>query len=107
MVVANNKIEGDKNTRQTLAISMVMRIRRWDAGRITQWSASMASCEAIRCRHLASARAVLPRQPPWLTILNQTKNTDKTQLLSCFLRVDRLKKAKQFWDLKRILYSRH
>ncbi len=35
------------------------------------------------------------------------KNTNKTQLLPCFLTVDWLKKAKQFWDPKRTLYSRH
>ncbi len=35
------------------------------------------------------------------------KNTDKTQLLPCFLMIDRRKKAKQFWDPKRTLYSRH
>jgi hypothetical protein len=33
------------------------------------------------------------------------KNTNKTQLLSSFLTVDRLKKAKQFWEPKRTLYS--
>ncbi len=35
------------------------------------------------------------------------KNTNKTQLLPSFLLVDRRKKAKQFWDPKRTLYSRH
>ncbi len=36
------------------------------------------------------------------------KNTpNKTQLLPSFLTVDRRKKAKQFWDPKRTLYSRH
>ncbi len=35
------------------------------------------------------------------------KNTNKTQLLSSFLTVDRRKKAKQFRDPKRTLYSHH
>ncbi len=35
------------------------------------------------------------------------KNTNKTQLLPSFLMVDRHKKAKQFWDPKRTLYSCH
>jgi hypothetical protein len=71
MVVANNEIDGDKNTHQMLAISMAMQIRRCNAGRITQWSASVASCKATRCHHQVSACAVLPWQPPWLAILNE------------------------------------
>jgi hypothetical protein len=86
---------------------MVMRIRRCNAGCIPQWSASLASCKATRCRHQVSTRAIFPRRPPWLTILNETKNTNKTQLLPSFLTVDRCKKAKQFWDPKQALYSRH
>ncbi len=35
------------------------------------------------------------------------KNTNKTQLLPSFLTVDQRKKAKQFWDPKWTLYSRH
>jgi hypothetical protein len=83
-----------KNTRQMLAISMAMQIQRCDAGRIAQCSGSIASCEATRCRHWASAHAVLPRQLPWLTILNETKNTNKTQLLPSFIKVDQCQKAK-------------
>jgi hypothetical protein len=75
MVVANNKIDGDKKTRQMLAISMTMRIWCCNVGRIAQWSASVASCKATRCCHQASACAVLPRQPPWSTISNETKKT--------------------------------
>jgi hypothetical protein len=73
MVVANNKIDGDKNTCQKLAISMAMQIRRCNSECIAQWSASMASCKATRCCHRESAHAVLPWQPPWLTILNETQ----------------------------------
>jgi hypothetical protein len=36
------------------------------------------------------------------------KNTNKeTQILPSFLMVDQRKKAKQFWDPKRTLYSHH
>jgi hypothetical protein len=79
-----------------LAILMAMRIRRCNAGHIAQWSASVASCEATRCHHRASAHAVSPWWPPWSTILNETKKTNKTQLLPSFLMVDRHKTAKQF-----------
>jgi hypothetical protein len=80
-----------------LANLMAMRIRRCNAGHIARWSASVASCKATRCHHWEIARAVLPWQRPWLTILNETKkNTNKIQLLPSFLKVDRRKKAKQF-----------
>jgi hypothetical protein len=36
-----------KSTRQTLAILMTMQIRWCDAGRITRWSASVASCNHL------------------------------------------------------------
>jgi hypothetical protein len=39
--------------------------------------------------------------------LMKQKNTTKTQLLPSFLTVDRRKKARQFQDPKRTLYSRH
>ncbi len=101
------KLTVTKNTLQMLAILMAMRIWRCDEGHIAQWSASVASCKATRCCHQANAHAVLPWRPPWLTILNETKNTTKTQLLPTFLIVDRHKKAKQFWDSKQTLYSSH
>jgi hypothetical protein len=44
MIVANNKIDGNKNTCQTLAILMAMRIWLCNVGHIAQWSTSMASC---------------------------------------------------------------
>ncbi len=66
MVVANNKSTATKITRQMLAILMAMQIQRCNAGQNTQWSASVASCEA-------TAHAVLPRPLPWLAILNETK----------------------------------
>ncbi len=89
-----------KNTRQMLGILFVMQIQWCNAGRIAQWSASVTSCKATRCHKWASTCAILPRQLPWRTILNKTKNTNKTQLLPSFLTVDRRKKAKQFWDPK-------
>ncbi len=93
------KLTAAKNTRQTLPILMAMRIRRCNAGCIAQWSASVASWEAIRCCHRASAHAVLLRQPPWppwLTISNEKKNTNKTQLLPSFLTIDQRKKLNNF-----------
>ncbi len=101
------KSTATNNTRQTLAILMAMRIRWCNARRIVQWSTSVASCKATRFGHWASACTVLPRRPPWLTIWNETKNTNTTQLSLSFLTVDRRKKAKQFWNPKRTLYSRH
>jgi hypothetical protein len=90
------KLMATTNTRQMLAILMAIRIRRCNAGHIAQWSGSVASCKATRCRHQASAHAVLPRRPPWSTILNETKNTNKTQLLPSFLTVDQRKKLNNF-----------
>jgi hypothetical protein len=69
------KSTATKNTRQTLAILMAMQIRRCNAGRIAQWSASVASCKATTYRHWVSAHAILPWQLPWLTISNETKKT--------------------------------
>ncbi len=107
MVWPTMKSMATKNTRQMLAILMAMRIQRCDVGRIARWRASVASCKATRCCHWGSAHSILPRRPPWSTILNETKNTNKTHLLPSFLTVDRRKKAKQFWDPTRTLYSSH
>jgi hypothetical protein len=85
-----------KNTRQMLAISKVMHIWWCNAGCIAQWRASVASCKATRCRHWASAHAVLPRRTPWSTILKRKKKKTKTQLLSSFLTVDQCKKVSIF-----------
>jgi hypothetical protein len=73
-------------------IAIAMPPEQYGAVRIAQLSASVASWEATRCRHQASAHAVLPQQPPWLKILN-VKNTNKTQLLPSFHMVDRRKKS--------------
>jgi hypothetical protein len=104
MVVARIKLTATKNTCQTLAILIAMRVWQCDAGRIARWSASVASCEATRCRHQASACAVSPQRPPWLMILKE--NTNKTQLLSSFCTVDRQKKAIEYQYPLGTLYSR-
>ncbi len=75
MAAVKNKIDGNKKYTPNAGDLKAMRIWWCNAGRIAQWSASVASCGATRCRHWASARAVLPRQPPWLTISNETKKT--------------------------------
>ena len=72
MVVANNEIDETKNAGTSTAISMAMAMQPYDAGRIARWSTSRDSLEASGCRHRASACAVLPRWPPWLTNLNKT-----------------------------------
>jgi hypothetical protein len=58
-----------------LAISIAMRMQRYNAGRIARWSTSRASLEATGCRHWSSACAVLPRRPPWWTNSNETHKT--------------------------------
>ena len=54
-----------------MTIPITMPPGQYGAMHITRWSASVASCEATRCRHWASARAVLPRRPPWSMISNE------------------------------------
>jgi len=84
MVVVNNESATTKNAGKLLAILIAMRMRRYDAGRITQWSMSRASLlGATGCRHRLSACTQLPRWPPWLTNSNETTQiTNKTQLLA-------------------------
>jgi len=61
MVVGNNESTTTKNADKSLAILMAMAMQRYDA----------ASLEATGRRHRASACVVLPRWPPWSTILNK------------------------------------
>ena len=68
MVVGDNELTATKNAGESMAISFVMAMQRYNAGCITQWSTSRASLEATGCRHQASACAVSPRRPPWSTI---------------------------------------
>ena len=96
-----------KNTRQTLVISIAMRIRQCNAGCIAQQSASVASWEATRCRHWASACTTLPRRLPWSTNLLQTQNTYKTQLSASNYCTFLTAQAKHFCNPKGTLYSGH
>jgi hypothetical protein len=69
------QIDGNKNADKLLAISMAMAMQRYNARRIARWSTSSASLKVTGCRHQASACAVLPRRPQWLTISNKTHKT--------------------------------
>jgi len=60
MLVGNNESATTKKAGESLVISIAMRMRRCDAGRIARWSTSRASLEATGCRHRASACAVSP-----------------------------------------------
>ena len=81
MVVGINESTTMKNVGESLAISIAMRMRQCDAGRIARWSTSRASLKATGCRHRASAFAFLPRQPPWSTnLLKQHKTLPKHNL---------------------------
>ena len=71
-----------KNSGKSTVISMTMLLGRYGAMGIVLWSASMASCEATRCHHLACACAILARRTPWSSPLPSCQNTDKTQPLA-------------------------
>jgi hypothetical protein len=75
MVVANNEIDGDKKYTSNAGNFDGHADTAVQSGRIAQWSASVASCKATRCRHRASAHAALPQRLPWSTILNETIKT--------------------------------
>ena len=69
------QIGDSKNAGKSLAISIAIRMRRYDAGHIAQYNTSKASLGATGCRHRASACAVLPRRPPWsANLLKQHKH---------------------------------
>jgi hypothetical protein len=74
MVMSDNEIDDYEKCRQNDDDLIAMPPGQYGTMRIAQWSASVASCEATRCRHRASARAVLPRWPPWLMISNEKKH---------------------------------
>ena len=69
MVVGNTESTATKKSGKLMAILIAMAMQRYNAGRITRWSTSRASLEAIGCRHWVSACAVLPWRPPWSTDL--------------------------------------
>ena len=66
MVMGNNKTATTKIAVESQAISIAIRMRRYNAGRIAQYSTSRASLWATGCRHRASACTLLPRWTPWL-----------------------------------------
>ena len=76
--LARQIINNRKNAAAILAISMVMRIRRYGAERITQYGRSRATLDATICRHWSSIPPVSPRRTPWSSILAQ-----KIELWGC------------------------
>ena len=74
MVVGYIESTTTENEGESLAISIAMRMRRYNAGRIARWSTSKASLEATGHHHRPSACAVSPRRPPWSTNSNETHN---------------------------------
>ena len=62
---ARQIINNRKNAADLLAISMVMRIRRYGAERIAQYGRSRATLDATGLRHRASICPVLPQRTPW------------------------------------------
>ncbi len=78
MVMGNNGIDDYKKCRQIDDSFDRYATRRYGAMRIARWSASVASCKATRCRHRASAHAVLPQRPPWAMISNEIKHYQNT-----------------------------
>jgi hypothetical protein len=62
-----------KNAGKSTTILIPMPLGQYGTMQIDHWSTSMASCEATKCRHWVSARAVFPRQQPWSTISNETQ----------------------------------
>ena len=72
------RITTSKNVGKLLAILIAMRMGRYGAWHIAQWSMPRASLEATGCRHWTSACTVLPRWPPWsLNLLKQHKTQAK------------------------------
>jgi hypothetical protein len=65
---------------------MTMPTGQYGARHIARWSVSVASCEAPKRRHRASARAVSLRRPPWLSMALTQQTQQKTQLLASVYR---------------------
>jgi len=61
---ARQIINNRKHAAALLAISMAMRIRRYGAECIAQYSSSRATLDDTKCRHWAIIRPVLPRRMP-------------------------------------------
>ncbi len=96
-----------KNAGKSITIMIPMPPGRYGIVCIAQWSASVASFEATRCRHQRGPTLYCPGGRHGRQFQMKPKNTKKTQLLPSFLMVDQCKKAKQFWDPKQTLYSHH
>jgi len=69
------RIDGNKNAGESMAISIAMVMQQYDTGRIPRWSTSRASLEATGFHHRSSACIVLPRRPPWSKNSNETHKT--------------------------------
>jgi len=85
MLVGNNESATTKNVGKSLVISISMRMRRCDAGRIAQWSTSQASLEATG-HWMPPLGECLRSIAPAATMVNKfvenTLNTNKTQRLT-------------------------
>jgi hypothetical protein len=75
MVMGDNEIDDYQKFRQIATILIAMPPGQYGAMRMAQWSASMASCKATKCRHQTSAHAILSRRPPWSTISKRKETT--------------------------------
>jgi hypothetical protein len=74
MVMGNIGINNyKKKSGKLTTILIAMPPGKYGAMHIAQWSTSVASWEATSCCHWANAQVVLPWQPPWSTILNETQ----------------------------------
>jgi len=65
----DKKSTTEKNAPTSLAISMAVRIRRYNAERIAQYGRSRATLDATGRRDWLIIRPVLSRRTPWSSIL--------------------------------------
>ncbi len=63
-----------------MANAMTMPAGQYSARHIARWSVSVASCEAPKCHHRASARAVSARRTPWSSSSSSSWWKHNTQL---------------------------
>ena len=80
-----------------LAISIAMWIRRYDAGRIAQWSASVLHAKPLDAT-IGQVPALYCPGGRHGRRFQKKKTTNKTQLLRSFCTVDRQKKAIKYQD---------
>ena len=79
-VGGQQQIGENKNAGESLVILIAMPPGRYNARHIARWSVSVASCEAPKRRHQASARAVSARRTP-SSSTRPRKKKHKTQVL--------------------------